>query len=220
MTKKFALSGLLATTFLTGCLEQETIATVGDAENMLFTSKGELLVTGGQSIYRMEVTTDASGKKTYQPVRAYDGGNCSFAGIAQHGDWVFTVCAKPSLKWKNMTFQLGMDTQLMAANLAKEGPTTFKRLDTGWAEDPLDTLVIPNGLAFTPDGKLLIADENFFGQGNVGRITLDYSGEWPTITRFEKDWLGAKYGIKSLMGCGLPITQFSYRTEVKCAAYS
>ncbi|MBK8970044.1 MAG: hypothetical protein IPM37_01250 [Hahellaceae bacterium] len=200
MTRMMTLSGLVATLALTGCIEQETIAKVGDAENILFTSKGELLVTGGQSIYRMEITTNASGIKTYKPVRAYAGGDCQFAGIAQHGDWVFTVCAKPYVKWQNLTFKLGIDTQLMAANLTHSGPTTFKRLDIDWASDPLDTLTIPNGLAFTPDGKLLIADENFFGQGSVGRITLDYSGQWPAITQFEKHWAGAEYGIKSSNG--------------------
>jgi hypothetical protein len=196
----------LTTLCLTGCLDKEEIAFIGDAENILFTSQGDLLVTGGESIYRINKLSNAQGQVSYQAESLYLGEKCSFTGIAQRDNWVFSVCGKPYIRWQGWTFKAGIETRLMAANLAAQGsdgaalPLRFERITGSGADNPLDAITLPNGLAFTPDGKLLIADSNYLGQGSVGRITLDLSGPLPRVAHFEKDWLGAQYGISTPNG--------------------
>lgn len=195
----------LATVFLTGCLDKEEIAFIGDAENMLFTSDGNLLVTGGESIYLINKLSDAQGQTSYQANSVYHGEKCGFAGIAQRNNWVFTVCGKPYIRWQGWTFKAGIETRLMAADLNAKGDDgeqkiVFERITVSGASNPLDGITLPNGLAFTPDGKLLIADSNYLGQGSVGRITLDFTGPKPAVAHFEKDWLGAPYGISTPNG--------------------
>jgi len=193
------LIGVCAAVVLTGCIEKEKIVTIPDAENILFTTQGDLLVTGGKSIYQVTSSLDETGRATYEEESIYEGRNCAFAGIAQSGDWVYSVCAEIRFEWKGFTFRLVKDNHLLAANL-QERPLNFVKLDAGVENDPLDSVAIPNGLAFAPDGKLLIADENFFAQSSVGRISLDYSGTTPTVSNFEPDWLGDEYGIQSPNG--------------------
>lgn len=196
----------VASMLLTGCLDKEKIAFIGDAENILFTSYGDLLVTGGESIYRINKVSDAQGQAGYEAESVYHGETCNFTGIAQKDNWAFTVCSKPYIRWQGWTFKAGMETWLMAADLEDggndgEGRTiTFERINADEANNPFDGIVLPNGMAFTPDGKLLLADSNFTGQGSVGRITLDFSGPTPVVAHFEKDWLGADYGISTPNG--------------------
>jgi len=193
------LAGVCVALFISGCIEKEKIVTIPDAENLLFTSQGDLLVNGGKSIYQVTSHTESDGSTIYIPKSVYDGDRCSFGGIAQQGDWVFSVCKEVYIKWKGFTFQLVQDTHLLAANL-HERPINFKALDQGLEYDPLDAMTIPNGIAFAPTGELIIADTNFFAQSDVGRITLDYSGDLPQIAKFEANWLGGEYGFESPNG--------------------
>lgn len=193
-------TAVVAASLLAGCVEKVKVAFVGDAENILFTSTGTLLVTGGESVYRIQKNTAANGSVSYQVRSVYAGEKCSFTGLAQQGDWVFAACGKTYLKWKGFTFKLGVDTRLFAANVKSPGGIHFVRIDQQDDNDPLDRLVVPNGLAFTPNGELLIADSNYLGQGHVGKITLDYSGTYPRVAQFDRDWLDASYGIDSPNG--------------------
>jgi hypothetical protein len=193
-------AAVVAASLLAGCAQKVKVAFVGDAENILFTSTGTLLVTGGESVYRIQKHTAANGSVSYQALSVYAGEKCSFTGLAQRGDWVFAACGKPYLKWKGFTFKLGVDTRLFAANVNNPDGIHFVRIDQQDDNDPLDHLIVPNGLAFTPNGELLIADENFIGQGNVGKITLDYSDTYPRIAQFDQDWLGLSYGVSSPNG--------------------
>ena len=188
-----------AALLISGCIEKEKIATVPDAENILFTTQGDLLVTGGQNIYQLEQLSNDDGSTYFDPKSVYSGDKCSFAGIAQSGDWAFAVCKEMYFEWKGFTFRFVQDTHLLAADLTEES-INFVALDTGLENDPMDAMVIPNGLAFAPTGELLIADENFFAQSSVGRITLDYSGDYPKVVQFEADWLGSDYGVESPNG--------------------
>jgi len=193
------LAGVCAALLISGCIEKEKIVTIPDAENLLFTSQGDLLVSGGKSIYQVSSQTESDGSTSYTRTSVYDGNRCSFGGIAQQGDWVFSVCKEVYFIWKGFTFKLVQDTHLLAANL-NERPLNFKALDKGLEHDPLDAMIIPNGIAFAPTGELIIADTNFFAQSDVGRITLDYSGDLPHVAQFEADWLGSEYGFESPNG--------------------
>ena len=193
------LVGVCAVLFMSGCIEKQKIATIPDAENLLFTSQGDLLVTGGKSIYQVTSQAESDGSTNYVRTSVYSGNSCAFGGIAQQGDWVFSVCKEIYFKWKGFTFKLVQDTHLLAANL-NERPLSFKALDEGVVNDPLDAMVIPNGMAFAPTGELIIADTDFFAQSDVGRITLDYSGDLPRIVKFEANWLGSEYGFETPNG--------------------
>ena len=193
------LAGVCAALLISGCIEKEKITTIPDAENLLFTSQGDLLVTGGKGIYQVTSQAESDGSTNYARTSLYNGDSCAFGGIAQQGDWVFSVCKEIYFKWQGFTFNLVQDTHLLAANL-NERPLNFTALDEGVAYDPLDAMVIPNGIAFTPTGELIIADTDFFAQSDVGRITLDYSGDLPRVVKFEAHWLGSEYGFETPNG--------------------
>lgn len=189
----------IALTALAGCIEKEKLVKIPDAENILFTNTGKLIVSGGKNIYQIIEKTDVHGNKYFDDDPLYSGGNCAFGGIAQSGNWVFTVCGELKFEWKGFTFRLRQDNHLMAADLTAED-LEFKVVETTLDKDPLDSLAIPNGIAFTPSGQLAIADENFFAQSSVGLITLNYDGEDPVLTHFDQDWLGAEFGVQSPNG--------------------
>ncbi|PID43859.1 MAG: hypothetical protein CSB48_03480 [Proteobacteria bacterium] len=193
------LFGICVSLLVAGCVEQEDVVVVPDAENILFTSAGDLLVSGGKGLYQVESTVNPDGSTAYQKTKVYSGPDCAFTGIAQSGDWVFAICKGGYIEWEGLIFSLVVDTHLVAANL-NERPLDFKALDEGLDYDPLDEIVIPNGLAFTPTGHLLVADENFFATSSVGRITLDYSEGRPGLAGFEKDWLDNEYGFEAPNG--------------------
>lgn len=193
------ICALITIFVLTGCIEKETLVRIPDAENILFTSTGDLLVSGGKNIYQIRRSTDALGNTSYQRRALYEGSDCAFAGIAEHNGWVFTVCQENRLEWRWFRLVLVQDTHLLAASL-KQRPLIFRALDRKGTTDPLDSLSIPNGLAFAPDGNLIIADTNYFGRSALGRISLDYSASPPAIKSFEKNWLGDAYGIQSPNG--------------------
>lgn len=184
---------------LTACIEKEKIATIPDAENIFFTSTGQLLVTGGKSIYQIKKTIDSNGETKYKPIDLFPSESCGFAGIAQHDEWIFTTCQQTKLEWKGWTFKLWQDSHLLAANINDEN-LSFRIINNNLTNDPLDTLTLPNGLAFAPNGKLIVADSNFFGNSGVARVTLDYSEAYPKIQSLEKNWLGLEYGLQTPNG--------------------
>ena len=195
--------------FLSACIEKETIATIPDAENILFTSTGKLLVTGGESIYQIQKLVNNGVEDNYEAIDLIPDGlfskdmfgktTCGFAGIAQHNDWIITTCQQIKLEWKGWTFKLWQDSHLLAANINDEN-LNFKIINDDPNNDPLDTLSLPNGLAFAPDGKLIVADSNFLGTSGVARVTLDYSGAYPKIQSLEKNWLDSSYGLQTPNG--------------------
>jgi len=189
-----------AALLVSGCIEKEKIAKVPDAENILFTTQGQLFVSGGTNIYQVKATENSDGTTSYKEDPVYFGDRkCAFGGIAQSGDWAFSVCKELYLEWKGWTLRTVQDTHLLAADLTKEH-IVFKPLDEDLENDPMDTMFIPNGIGFAPTGELIIADTNFFAPSTVGRITLDYSGDYPRVTHFNADWLGSEYGFESPNG--------------------
>jgi hypothetical protein len=195
--------------FLAGCIEKEKIATIPDAENILFTSTGQLLVTGGESIYQVKKHIDTDGHISYETIDLipenffekdiFKKRTCGFTGIAQHNDWVFTTCQQLKLAWKGWTFKLWQDSHLLAANIS-DGKLEFKIINDDPENDPLDDLGLPNGLAFSPDGKLIVADTDYLSSSGVARITLDYSNEYPRIQSLEENWINLEYGLQNPNG--------------------
>jgi hypothetical protein len=171
---------------LSGCLEKDKIATVPDAENQLFTPDGRLIVTGGTGVFEIK---RAGSSYVAEAIVTDVSGTCNHTGLAQIGAWVFTACQQRP--WG----LLGpVDNHLLAARPVAGQPLHFVQVDRA-TPDPMDAFSIPNGLAATPDGKLLIADYNLLAATGVARATLDFSGTRPRITVMEKTWLGGTYGI-------------------------
>lgn len=184
-----------------GCVEKEKIVTIPDAENILFTEQGSLLISGGKTLFQVEQKFNQDGTSYYEAEDLFKDRerDCAFGGLTQSGEWVFAVCKEIYFAWKGWTFGLVQDTHLYAARDTKDH-LQFTALDEGLANDPMDEMLIPNGMATTPNGDLAIADENFFAQSSVGRIKLDYSNGTPRFVSFEADWVGAEHGVESPNG--------------------
>lgn len=190
---RITLVGLLAFGLM-GCIEKETVAEIGDAENLLITSDQQLLVSGGDNIYRVYPDTGNDG-----PDPLFLGNErigqfaCNFTGIAQHGHWVFTSCVQRS-------FLIFTNNHLLAADLREDTPE-FKVITPLRGADPYDTIGLPNGLAFAPDGALLVADYDLLYKSGIARITLDYSGERPAVVDLEKNFVSPQvHGLNAVNG--------------------
>ena len=194
-----SLGTICAAFLISGCIEKEKIQQIPDAENILFTYQGDLLVSGGKDIYQIKASTDENGNISYSNTSVYDGKNCSFGGIAQSGDWAFSVCKEMYLQWQGFTLRLIQDTHLLAADLTKPS-IEFIALDRNLDDDPMDDMAVPNGIGISPTGDIIIADTDFFAQSSVGRITLDYSNGFPEIAQFEPEWLDHTYGFQTPNG--------------------
>ena len=168
---------------LSGCLERDKLAQVPDAENQLFTSDGRYIVTGGTGAFEIK----RNGTNYVAEPIASDTGTCNHTGLAQIGSWVFTACQHRPLFGS-------ANNHLLAAKLVAGQPLRFVQVERS-STDPLDAMAIPNGLAVTPDGKLLIADFNLFGSAGVARVSLDFGGAKPRVVNFEANWLNWQHGI-------------------------
>lgn len=187
--KAIALSGCVALT--TGCVDKTSITHVGDAENILFTSEGRLIVSGGDNIYEV---TKPNGSYQKRALYLDDYGNeieCNFTGIAQKDNWLISSCVET--KWIIFT-----NNHLVAANLDSE-QLQFQRISPS-ANDPYDRLFLPNGLAISPTGDLLVADYNLFSASGVAKVELDYSTDLPRIRSIEEDFVGINHGLSTPNG--------------------
>ena len=202
--KKKPLAGLgkllfatAAVSLLAGCIEKEKVAKIGDAENILITDAGAVLVTGGESVVGI-VQQGSDLGATDSLIN--DPGSCT--GMAQSGDNVFVVCSKPYITFKNWRFKAGNDTRLFhAKDKADPRQMQFTLIDDpDPGEGILDSMLLPNGMAFSPEGDLLIADYNLLGQGNIGKVELSYSGNSASVVSFDKTFAGADFGISSPNG--------------------
>lgn len=191
------LFAIASISLLSGCLEKDYVAKVGDAENILITAAGAVLVTGGNSV--VGIVHDGSSLKATGSL-IHDPGSC--AGMAQSGDNIFVVCSKPYTRFRNWTFVSGDDARLFhAKDAADPRDMTFRLIDHPEpGEGVLDTMVVPNGMAFAPNGDLLIANYNLLGQGSLGRVTLSYSGQSASIERFEQNWVSLNLGVGNANG--------------------
>ncbi|WP_020405963.1 hypothetical protein [Hahella ganghwensis] len=191
MSTKYCVALLTSATLLSGCIEKEHIVDVPDAENLMFASNGDLLVTGGNGVFQVTRETDQNGNSSYSKRSLFPDFSCTFTGLTQHKNWVFTACEK-------RTWFVFKNNYLFAANL--DEPDYRFRVISPSSNDPMDSLSIPNGMAFTPKGDLLIADTNFFATSGIARVNLDFSGDTPRIRSFTKNWIGPNHGLSSANG--------------------
>ncbi len=140
---------VVATTLLSGCyVDKDKIVSVGDAENMLFTDSGRLIVSGGEGIYEV---TSVNG--SYDTTPLYPENQCQFTGIAQHGDWLFAVCSEGLFK-----------SSLLVAQ--EQETINFEKLTD------LSGFIIANGIDFSPQGDLLLANYNILSWPRLGVTKL------------------------------------------------
>jgi len=180
------LAACLLPPLLSACLDKDKLATVPDAENQLFTPDGRLIVTGGTGVFEIKRGTEGV---VAEGASVDVSGTCNFTGLAQIGDWVFTACQQRA------GGLLGApDNHLLAARVEAGRPLHFVQVDRP-QPDPMDQFAIPNGLAATPAGQLLIADYNLFASAAVARATIDFSAAVPRLAGLDKNWLGPAHGI-------------------------
>lgn len=141
---------------LSACLlDEDRIVYVADAENLMYTSDGRLLVTGKKNIFQIR---SVDGNYSAEPL--YPEGDCIFNGVAQHEKWIFTVCNKGLSPW-----------YLYAAGLKDNGEIRFSEIGR------IGGFILANGMAFTAQGDLLVADTNLLSNGNYGlaKIKINHS---------------------------------------------
>ncbi len=184
----------LSPLLLMGCIEKTTVANIDEAENILFTAQKQLLVSGGQNIY--QITPKASGGFSQREL--FDGNSdvgkydCNFTGIAQKGEWVLTSC-------QTTRFLIFKNNHLLAAKVTE--PNFKFRVISPSSNDPYDGLSLPNGLAFAPNGALLVADYNLFAASGIARVSLDFSGSLPRILSVQQNFVApSTHGLKSPNG--------------------
>lgn len=169
---------------LAGCLQKDKLTTLADAENLMFTSDGRLLATGGTGVFEIR----RQGTAFTAERLATEAGDCVHTGLAQIGDWIFTACQQRA------SLLVLPDNHLLAAKLVAGQPLQFVQVERA-TPDPMDAMAVPNGLAVTPDGRLLVADYNLLAATGVARVTLDLAGARPRVAQFQANWLAGPHGV-------------------------
>ncbi len=162
---------VIAVLVLSACTPKQLVVNLPEAENLHFTPEGRLIATG-KGIYEI-----VKNNGQYHALSLYSA-DCGFAGIAQRGNWLYSTCATGPL-W-------AMKRYLLAAELKPDQTPQFQIIRE------ID-LVIPNGMAFDPQGRLLLADENLLGTGKIVRIQL--AANDPTHVLSIDTWLDARHGV-------------------------
>lgn len=196
---------VLLSPLLAGCLEKQDVIYLPDAENLLFTDTGDLLVTGGKSV--VQVLPDAEGGGyTTRTLSPENLPSCNYTGLAQIGDWVFTSCVET--RWVFLR-----NNHLLATNVRQPGYRFQIIGDPRDLRDPMDTISLPNGLAASPDGALLIADYNLLADAGIARATFVFpepdavaqaatAGETalPRLESLQRNWVGPSQGLSTPNG--------------------
>lgn len=127
--------------FEDACAEKVELATIGDAENLIFSSAGRLFVTGGQNVF--EITKNSSGNFVSTVV---SDASCNFTGLAILQSTLFAACFDGTL-WAGSLTQTPMRITRIA---------TIAGVNAG------------NGLVDGPDGSSLYLVNG--PSGNTPRI--------------------------------------------------
>lgn len=167
---------------LTGCFTKEEVTRLHGAENMRMTSDGRMFATGSTGLY--EITRNQGNIEKRQINTEY----CQHSGLAEMHGWLFSVCME---KMPGFTltppFYTTAEASLWAYSL-----TSGEFFNIGELTD----FYIPNGIdALAQENAILIADENFMGQGGVSKATINFSAEVPFIESVEQQWIGANQDV-------------------------
>ncbi len=122
-----------------GCdVSVDSVVRIPDAENALFTPNGRLFVTGGENAFEIVREGKALTARPLSPTP------CNFTGLALRGDVLYATCVQGGVSNGEPLLMAGRVTQ--GAQLAE-----IHRFSS---------VSLPNGIAFTDAGRLLIADSD------------------------------------------------------------
>lgn len=147
--------------FTDACADKVQITTLGDAENLLFSSSGRLFVSGGQNV--VEISQNTAGNYTSTVVSA---STCNFTGLAILQSTLYAAC---------------FDGSLWAGSLAQT-PLQLSRIAS------LSGITAGNGLVDGPDGASLYLVNG--PSGNTPKIVrIVINPQTPTQVSSVSDWL-------------------------------
>lgn len=147
--------------FQDSCADKVTIASIGDAENLIFSSTGRLFVSGGQNLF--EITRNSAGDYVSTVVST---ASCNFTGLAIIQTTLFAAC---------------FDGSLWAGSLTQT-PIRVGRI-TGIAG-----ITAGNGLVDGPDGaSLYLVNGPSGNQPKIVRIQLNANQLTQVLSA--SDWL-------------------------------
>lgn len=189
MIRVLTLTIISLSVLLAGC--QPKVSTLPGAENMRMTTDGRLFATGSQGLYEIKKqgNTYARERLNSEP--------CQHLGLAEKNGWLFSICLKnyPGLGSFPVLFR-DADASLWAYPLTANTPNP-SLVNIG----ELNNFFIPNGMdALNNSDKLIIADENFIGQGGVTLANIDFSGDTPVLSTQESKWIGRDQGVSKANG--------------------
>jgi sugar lactone lactonase YvrE len=137
----------LAPCFQDTCADKVTVAVIGDAENLLFSSTGRLFVSGGENLF--EITQSSTGAYVSTVVST---ATCNFTGLSIINDTLYAACFNGSL-WAGSLSQLPLQVRSIAT---------------------LPAVTAGNGLVDGPDGSSLYLVNGPSGQTpQIIKITLN-----------------------------------------------
>lgn len=196
------LTLLLLPLLLSGCTNKTTLATVGDAENVLFTNDGRMFITGGTNIFELTSTE-------LIPQLPEGGNHC---GIVQAGNYIYAIQIKTNLC--GLLQPLPMDQLLQPGGAdaiikhIKDSLSQSVLLRAEYHPGKLDfqeiytfpNMLIANGMVTDGQGHLFVADETIAPGGKIVRLTL--AGDIPQVVD-EKVWLSGANGVSSPNGMAI-----------------
>lgn len=148
------------------CTEAALVASVPDAENLLFTPDGRLFVSGGTNVFEVVRTGAASVELT-----ALSATDCNFTGLAQRDETLYASCGSG---------------ELYAGQLTESPELTpiYTYVDTA----------LPNGMATAADGALYVVDGPLPGNGGLPSpkiLRLRFADNDPMMVVEQSTWLEA-----------------------------
>lgn len=176
---------------------------IPDPENAFFTDTGRLFFTGGPALYELTAENGA--------VRLLNDNYGLYAGIAQHGKWLYVIhaginTAMTAVDFSEIISRSGIHSlvQNINNNIIEKG--VYRADLTATAENmvfkkifTLKNMFLCNGMAADSDGNLYITDNTMLPAGQIVKLTVrNEESAVPDVT--QEIWLSSKTGSYSPNG--------------------